>query len=125
VYHWIDSNATAGLHYYRIKCVGAATVTYSSIAKAIINTTAGSITVFPNPVKDGIVNLKFTAQQKGKYHLRLINSFGQTIITTHFDHTGSTGMLTILLPKDAAKGLYDLEITKPDNTKNILAVVIQ
>lgn len=81
VYTWLDENAFAGYNYYRLKIIHAnREITYSKIVKVLMPEKISSINVYPNPVKNGVINLRFANQPVGMYQLKLVNKLGQIIL---------------------------------------------
>jgi len=79
-----------------------------------------SITVFPNPVANGVINLQMKNQQAGKYRVRLLNRSGQIILVKKFIQTAINSTVQIEFNRALAHGLYELEITKSGGlVKNI------
>lgn len=81
-----------------------------------------AIVIYPNPVTNGIVTLNFKGQPKGTYEVRFVNSSGQTIVKRQVEHTGGTNTQTINV--DKRKGVYMLQVIKPDNSKFSQKVII-
>jgi len=81
------------------------------------------ISVYPNPVVNGIINLQLNNQPQGNYGMRLLNKSGQTIMQKQIQHTGGSSTETISLDKYLPRGMYQLEVTKPDGTKSNINVV--
>ena len=79
------------------------------------------ITVYPNPVKNGSVKLKFNNMPAGNYSVRIINSLGQIVISKQINYLGSS-IETIGITK--LKGPYIIEIIKPGNSKTIYKLII-
>ena len=122
-YKWLDLNAQAGDQYYRIRSIDrSGKVQYSRIAKVNINMIA-DLSIYPNPILNGVIGLQFTNMPAGKYSMKLITSLGQTVLSREVKHGGGTSM-QILRPGLLARGIYQLAITHPDKTIIILKVVI-
>ncbi|MDQ6756302.1 MAG: DUF6531 domain-containing protein [Bacteroidota bacterium] len=84
--------------------------------------TKSIITVYPNPIQNGIINMQFVNMPKGGYSIRLVNALGQTIVSKQINHAEGSSPETIV--SNAIKGAYMLEITKPDNSKQINKIII-
>jgi hypothetical protein len=82
-----------------------------------------TISIYPNPVKNGIINLQMTNQPAGNYRIRLFNKLGQVIISKQISHPGGTGIELIQLNKFVAKGIYQLEVTKTDGNVITMDVI--
>lgn len=118
LYSWKDVNAFAGFNYYRIKIVDAnGKIGYSKIVNVFMGSQGQSVTVFPNPAKNGIINLQFENQPKGTYGLRLIDKNGQVMLKSQISHSAGVSVETIIGDKYMPHGIYQLELTKPDNTQ--------
>ncbi|MES2431859.1 MAG: hypothetical protein V4556_13075 [Bacteroidota bacterium] len=125
-YHWTDVNGTTGDNYYRIVNIDQnGSMAYSTIVKVKVDDLASSISVFPNPVTDGRINLQMTNIKKGMYKLKVINQSGQEIMKLHKNITGTNVRDIINLPKGLAKGIYELEITNPENNKTVIKILNQ
>lgn len=71
---------------------------------------ASNVSVYPNPVKEGIVNLFFTKMEGGNYSVSLQNSVGQIIVEKKINHTGGNRTESIRLNQELPAGLYHLQI---------------
>lgn len=126
-YSWTDENPLKGNNFYRIKSVdmdGAKKI--SRIVKvSTANNGAGSITIYPNPVTGGIVNLQFANQAAGVYNVRLMDNNGQLVYTTNITMNGNNGSQTLVTGKKLAGGIYQLQIKTPDNTTQVKRAFVQ
>lgn len=124
-YTWKDTNPLPGTNYYRIHNPDQANKSsYSNQVKVTVAQGNRSISVYPNPVTDGIMYLRFRGLLKGDYLLKLFNNTGQLIMSKNLFYTEATVNEPVKLPKGISKGLYKLEITHPDGTKYIEQVFI-
>jgi hypothetical protein len=82
-----------------------------------------AISVFPNPVLDGSVNIKLVNQPAGNYTVRLISMSGQLIYSTMLNSVGNITVSTIELPA-IAQGIYRLEIINPSNRTSVQKLII-
>ncbi len=113
-YKWRDEDALAGYNYYRIKSVDiSGKVEYSKVVKVFVGSAKQAITVYPNPVKDGVINVQMLNQPAGSYEIKLLNIQGQAIITRTIQHANGNNAEIIPLKKGMAKGIYTLQITTP------------
>ena len=80
-YSWTDETPLSGNNFYRIRSLTG--TVQKSIALIVKVTTVkprtGSITIYPNPIKGNMVNLRFTDQPTGIYQVRMINNTGQLV----------------------------------------------
>ena len=125
-YTWLDANATEGIHYYRIKSIDLnGKEKYSTVVSVTVGKVPGAIIVYPNPVTNGVMGLQFNNMPAGQYKTRLLNSFGQLILSKTINYNRGNTINKIALSNEMAKGIYSLEITNPDNSKTIIGVVYQ
>ena len=111
-YNWIDVNPFSSITYYRIRAIErTGNILYSPVVKV---QTGGNIKdgfiVYPNPV----IAKQFTVQLSspaGIYKIRLINNFGQEIMSTQWQHLGGSASKTIELNSSVSAGVYHLQIT--------------
>ncbi len=114
LYSWIDSDAVTGYNYYRIKSVNLnGKVDQSSVVKVLIVTARQSITVYPNPIKDAVINLQMERQPAGAYGIKLMNTQGQIVLLSVIQHLAGTSTEKINLEKGIARGIYTLEVITP------------
>ena len=124
-YTWLDMNPVNGDNFYRIRSIGiAGDEKISQIVKVKIGKNNPAITVYPNPVINRSITVQFTDMEKAVYQLRLINATGQVVFIKSINHSGGSTAQTIMLGAGLAKGNYQLEFIKPDETKIIKAIVI-
>ena len=117
-YSWKDTNPLAGDNYYRIHNPDPADkASYSNKVKLVIAKTATAITVYPNPVKDGVLNLRFNGLSAGDYLLKLYNNAGQLVMSGNLQHTEKVDIEHIQLSVGLANGIYKLEIIQPGGSQ--------
>ena len=115
-YSWTDVTPADGNNYYRIRSTDISTVTkYSEVLK--VYSGKGDIKVFPNPITDNTIHLQIINQPAGMYEVTLINNSGQRVMTKQIQHAGGNSTETIRPSRHLAKGIYELEITKPGGSK--------
>lgn len=120
-YDYLDNDPVAGNSYYRIKSIEKdGKSAYSRIVMVRLENLKPSFSVYPNPVKDGKINLQFLNQPKGTYHLRLLNSLGETMLKKEITCTGSEMLQEIRFDKYAPPGVYRLEILMPNGERNVI-----
>ncbi|MFZ4059480.1 MAG: T9SS type A sorting domain-containing protein, partial [Ferruginibacter sp.] len=112
-YTWLDTRINTNDIYYRIKSISLnGTITFSRIVKLSGTKSAQGITIYPNPVRNGVVGLQFNGIAAGKLQIELINSTGQRILQTQLNNPGGTNADQINLPEGIAKGMYHLKIVE-------------
>src|SRR5205085_4444784 len=70
-----------------------------------------NISIYPNPVTDGLVKLSFTDQQPGKYQIQLIDISGRVIGKKEVTINNKVQVEEYRLPELIAKGNYMFKIT--------------
>jgi hypothetical protein len=124
IYSWLDTKVIPGYYYYRVKSIDKkGKVTYSEKVKVLIGNGQPLITIYPNPVINGIINLQFINQPAGKYGIRLMNQLGQIIVSKQVQRTEGSDAQTVEWDYMLAHGIYHLEITKPDGKVQIIKVL--
>ncbi len=123
-YQWLDKQITPGTHYYRLRYSNSSgKMSYSNAVQVTVAYQNPSIKIYPNPVTDGIIHLQFTNEPEGRYLIRLLNSFGQAIITKRVEITGVNVIEKISWNYYLAHGIYQLEITKPDGNMKLIKLL--
>jgi len=123
-YNWIDANPVEGYNYYRIRSVDLDGKTaYTSIVKVQMGQTAAEIKVYPNPAVNAKVSVELNNVAAGVYYARLINPLGQVIVSQKIIHPAGSSTETIQWNHSIARGIYQLEITKPNGNTSIVKVV--
>jgi len=126
IYNWTDVSSNDGNNFYRIGSVDInGHVQYSNVTKVTVGSKNQLISVYPNPVVNGTLNLQFTNESKGIYVVRLFNNSGQIMHTTQMKHEGGSSTQTIQVNKNIGTGNYQLQVIKPDNSKTNIKIVVQ
>ena len=73
------------------------------------------VTVFPNPVLNGDLNILFKKLEKGIYQIVLTNSAGQ-IVTRRIIQNSKEGNGIITIHQKSNPGKYRLDIKTPHNS---------
>ncbi len=81
------------------------------------------IVINPNPVQNGLIRLQMRDMPKGLYNVKLVNNLGQTILRNQINHAGGTSVETIAAGK-VNKGVYMFEMRKPDNTTEVIKIIL-
>lgn len=124
-YKWLDANTADGANYYRIKCIDeSGKFSRTQIAKVFLGTLTSALSIFPNPVEGGIMNVQFINQAKGTYKLRLISNAGQVVYQNSLTHNGGSASQSVNLPAKSLGGTYQLEILMPDKTRQVQQVIL-
>jgi hypothetical protein len=123
-YSWEDASGITGNLFYRIKSVGTAgELIYSQIVNVEAGTVNRSLTVYPNPIYNGIVGLQFNNMPLGIYTIEITNLSGQQVAKEVVNNSGEGATQSILLNKNINKGIYQLEAIGPDNNKTFFKIL--
>jgi hypothetical protein len=83
------------------------------------------LSVYPNPVTDGNVNLRFENEPKGNYTVTISNKLGQTIHTETVQAANDNFVRMINLGTEAAKGSYQVSIVDEAGKMTTISFVVQ
>lgn len=111
-------------NYYRIKIIGKDnSITYSNTINLKLNATKGEISIYPNPAKNGLLNIQLSNLNKGLTDIKIYNSLGQVIYTTSFMYDGGTALKSVQLNTNIISGIYNIQVhnaTAILNTKTVI-----
>jgi hypothetical protein len=123
-YQVTDARPAPGYNYYRIKSVDDNGKTaYSNVVKVMTGDIQQEITVYPNPVKNGVINLHFNNQPAGIYKVSLSDQSGNSILFKQVIHRAGRTIEIIQPDTDIPEGIYQLEIIQPDGSKKTIKVL--
>ena len=126
-FNYILQDAAAPLTslFYKVKSIGmAGEVYYSSVVAVGSGMEHPAFTALYNPMKNDIITLTLTNQPKGRYSLRLIANTGQLLYKEMMSHAGGSSTKSLYLPAAIASGIYQLQITLPDNSQQVKTLLI-
>ncbi len=120
-YQVLDDHPVTGYNYYRIRSNDRDGKTHlTQVVKVLMGSMKRDITIYPNPITDGMIHLQFMNEPEGKYGIRLLNKLGQIILRKEVTRMDGSNTELIKWDFNLAHGMYQLEITKPDGgTKTI------
>ena len=125
-YIWLDGNAQTGDNIYRVKMLGKdGSTKYTDnvrVAIAAINT---GISIYPNPIKEGKINIQMGNQPSGNYNLSITNNNGQVIYTGTIQNNSNKSNFLINLNTNADKCIYNLQITTPQNKITTQKLIVE
>ncbi len=120
-YSWIDAAILSKLFYYRIKAINKdGNFCYSNVIK-VNATKTPELAVYPNPVMNRLLNVQISNFNKGNFQLNLIATNGQVVYTKSVVCDAGVLALSIALPNNVEKGIYQLLLTdgQTNNSKTI------
>ena len=125
-YQWPEANAGKNTHRYGIGSIKPADeVLVNNMMKVAINTDKSKIIVYPNPVANGRINLKFTNQPTGNYAVKVVDNFGRVIVRKQIHLSTNNVIELIEAGKNTVDGVYHLQIISPDNKLTSINLILQ
>ncbi|MEO8766499.1 MAG: T9SS type A sorting domain-containing protein [Ginsengibacter sp.] len=122
-YHWLDQNLLPGNNFYRIKSTDiTGREAYSPVIKMYSGNSKPALLIYPNPATAGIVHLQMNNMPGGTYHINLVNSAGQVMLTKATIHETGSSYETLNF-SSLTKGVYILEVVHPDRSKSKSTIV--
>lgn len=124
-YNYRDVHATLNAQWYRVKANAiSGTPIYSmavkiDMAKEELNEV---LTVYPNPVTNGIINIAFTEQPYGIYKMQVMNNAGQVIHTETINIQSDNTQKKIAV-SGMKSGIYRLLITDVNGKKTVKTIL--
>ena len=112
---------TGGTHYYFAidgvaGDVGAFTFGIRTLATGVndLQDNLASISVYPNPAIDGMINILNTNSDVKNIFVSVVNSIGQTVYSGKINHSGSTQVDLSFL----SSGIYTIQLKSNDGVSN-------
>ena len=116
IYNWLDANPVTGDNFYRLSYVSpSGEQKYTATVKVNMPFVQPLITIYPNPVSNKVMTVKFEGMKKGNYDLKLLNAKGQTIFIKQVVHLGGTATFIVNM-SNVVSGKYFLEILGSDKS---------
>lgn len=121
---YLDENPASGNNFYRVRGIDKKGDTViSPLVRVFIEKTKASISILSNPVEGDIIKLLFTNYPTGKYQLNIYNTSGELMQRKTIVLIGESEYHDFRMSKIWPKGIYHLEIIKPDSTKVFLKLM--
>ena len=125
-YSYTDNKPLNGDNYYRVKAVSAGgQVQYTAIVKVDAPVKTGLISIYPNPLTDKNLNVKFEHKLAGKYSLELLNPAGQKMHMEFVTVSGNNEVKTLRLNYMPAAGSYRLIIISDKGLREVKQLIIK
>jgi hypothetical protein len=125
-YSKTDLSPLAADNYYRIKAVSiSGRLQYSAIVKVAPLSFLNSISVYPNPVVDKQMTVRFDGVDKGNYQLELSNVVGQVLYQASVSVNSVSYAEMISLPAATPSGSYQLRVLSADGTVRVQQVILK
>ncbi|MEO6127388.1 MAG: hypothetical protein ABIP30_03485, partial [Ferruginibacter sp.] len=126
-YSYIDNTATKEISYYRIKAITKyGNPTFTSIAKigALSTTTAAEVNVFPNPVTNRTVQLRWDNASIGIWETSLVYPDGRMQPLKSQIITSSRVQTTVALPVNLPAGVYSLYLKNAEGKAIVKTIIV-
>lgn len=111
-YNAFDASPGGGINFYRIK---AEQSTGKAVYSIVLSITPGKknqpFNLYPNPVNGKQVVVSLPLAMKGKYNLRIMNTYGQVVFAQSIISQGSAMTQALDLPLSITPGVYHMELT--------------
>jgi hypothetical protein len=106
-YQWFDMSPATGANHYRIRLVkNDGSYSLSRTVTIFMNEEKPEMKVFPNPVQNYEINVRFINLEKGKYTARLLNAKGQAVMESVIDYDGGSASKGFKISSMNAAGIY-------------------
>ena len=126
LYNYIDTRAVSGNNYYRISSNSPNGLKqYTPIVKVNPVGSGSEISIYPNPVTGGNLNLRFSNEPKGIYGVMISNMYGQVLHNETVKADNDNFVQVISLGSKAAPGTYRVTVTDASGQKTSLPFIVQ
>lgn len=123
-YQYMDQHPADGVNLYRIEANETdGKKLYSVILRADTKNTETGISVFPNPVTEGVFSLQLNGLARGIYQAGIYNLSGQQVRQIVISNKGNNETEMISLPAGLKPGLYTIRINTENGPLNKLFLV--
>jgi hypothetical protein len=123
-YNWVDDNPRTGESYYRIQVSPIdGKSEYSEVVKVTVPKGFSFIKAYHNPVQGNNFNLQISNEPAGIYKLLLFDQFGHLIMQKSIKHNGGNSTQFIKASQIIPRGIYQLEIVKPDGSTEKIGLI--
>jgi hypothetical protein len=129
-YTKLDAAASRANNWYRVKITNTSgTTTYSAVAMVgavadVIGNRNSKMSIYPNPVEGGNINLHLDNQLKGLYKVQISNQVGQVVRTENIQ-VQSNNELRIIHVGAPVTGRYQAVIIDANGNKTVVPFVIK
>ncbi len=125
-YNWLDAATLNGDNFYRVGSISAnGAVAYSNVVKVKFSDAAVSAQVYPNPVRNLIINLSIKNAERMDYNCQLTNTKGQVVYRTSLIHASGNNSYELKLANHLAPGSYYLSLHPAKGDTQMIKVVIE
>lgn len=119
-----EDNAPASSRYYRVTAREVnGKLKYSNIVKLGGNEAGNNITVYPNPVTNGVIKLHFENMEGGLYEVNLYDNAGKITATQTIICEGGNAMKEMIIKRKIPAGIYHAEINGQEFIKRVKVII--
>jgi hypothetical protein len=114
-YLFVDVNNTNPMTYYKVSSVDFdGTIKYSDIVSVKNTSVKNELTIYPNPVRNGIMNIDVSSLRIQNYTYKIINALGQIVDQGTLNLMNNTFGKNVSLKSFVSAGLYTFKIVGED-----------
>jgi hypothetical protein len=111
-YTFLDANPFAGDNFYRLKIIDIdKTPKFTNIVRVSFNNTGAMLVMYPNPVREKMLNIEMKALAKGTYYFTMYNNVGQKVFSKQIDYDGTSASEVIYLSSTITNGIYYVQVS--------------
>jgi hypothetical protein len=109
-YHWTDIQP-AGNNHYRVRAIQAdGKLSYSKVVTIRMDLVPPTISIFPNPIHNGEIQVAMKGVETGKYSVKISNMKGQAVYSTSMQHEKNVENHSVKLNASIPPGSYLINI---------------
>ena len=117
-----DNKPLNGINYYRLAIKENGKTEYSQVVRVTMTDASGNILVSYQPGTTKL-NIKLVGADAGTYSIAVVNTTGQLLQNTTFEHDGAEVNKTISLNSGLSKGIYRVVLIN-NNTRTSQAFLV-
>jgi hypothetical protein len=123
-YSFTDKFPARGDNFYRIRITDKnGAISYTSIIKVNIDNAKTSVTIYPNPVHNKLLNVQFSNLPLGKYQLMIYGVGDELVFSRTIDNAGGFTTQSFILPAFVLPGAYVIKVFNKINSFSSLVIV--
>jgi hypothetical protein len=124
-YTYLDEDAGTNQYYYHIVATGkGGEILYSNTVKILKIDNSIKINVYPNPVENKIVHIKWNSLQTDKWSSSLIYSNGKKLPLENLTIPSGQSSSSIQLPASLTTGVYQLLLINSSGKIQSISIIV-
>lgn len=124
-YHYNDQPATSGSVFYRIRNVDiSGEAQMSAVVRVVLSNSNSGVSVFPNPVRGGQMNVQLNHFQAGTVRIQVTDLNGKLVYVNQMQHSGGTVLLQEQLPVRLPAGSYWLMVQEEKGGRHTMQLQV-